>query len=237
LTLLPLVSGEQTESACHEFTWLGKTYDKSGDYRDTIAGGAASGCDSVAILHLTISHEVVKTLTLDLKYNRILMIDRKYLLDNGWTVEELPEVAPEGMVTWYFNAAPIADPKYNQKGYYLTYENGEMLPVGNYSVEVDLDPTGCGKRAVADAVVNYTAVAAPALMPTLAQPGEEIKVLNLDPEQTTVIRIYSTEGLLQGTYTTTGAETYTIKAAEGHGFYLVELSNEGMKSTLRYVVK
>ncbi len=237
LTLLPLVSGEQTESACHEFTWLGKTYDKSGDYRDTIAGGAASGCDSVAILHLTISHEVVKTLTLDLKYNRILMIDRKYLLDNGWTVEELPEVAPEGMVTWYFNNALITDPKYNQKGYYLTYENGETLPVGNYSVELDLDPTGCGKRAVADAVVNYTATAAPALMPTLAQPGEDIKVLNLDPEQTTVIRIYSTEGLLQGTYTTTGAETYTIKAAEGHGFYLVELSNEGMKSTLRYVVK
>ena len=31
--------------------------------------------------------------------------------------------------------------------------------------------------------------------------------------------------------------TFTIKAAGDFGFYLVELSNESLKSTLRYIVK
>ena len=74
-------------------------------------------------------------------------------------------------------------------------------------------------------------------MPSYARPGEDIRIINLNPETETTIRIFSTEGVLQKTYTVRGEETFTIKAAYGQGFYLVELSGEDMKSTLRYIVK
>ena len=81
------------------------------------------------------------------------------------------------------------------------------------------------------------AAPAPALVPTLARPGENISVINLDPNTTTTIRLYTTEGLLQKSFVVSGETTFVIKAADAHGFYLVELSNESLKTTLRYIVK
>ena len=79
---------------------------------------------------------------------------------------------------------------------------------------------------------------APELVPTLARPGEEITVLNLNPDAQTVIRIYSAEGIIQTTYTSVGSSVFRMPAADGHGFYLVEIvSEDEMKSTLRYIVK
>ena len=226
---------------CHEYTWprTGETYYESKTVTFTVEDALACGKiqKTIYTLNLTITHKVVNTLVLDNKFDRILMIDRQQLLDLGWTVDELPEFAPVGLVKWFFNDAELSDPKYNNKGYYLTYEKGDYLPNGKYSAVVDLDPEGCGKKAQGEVTLNHAAAAAPALMPTLAQPGEDIKVLNLDPEQTTIIRVYTTEGLIQGTYTTTGVETFIIKAAADHGFYMVELSNEGLNTTLRYIVK
>ena len=78
---------------------------------------------------------------------------------------------------------------------------------------------------------------APALMPSLARPGEDIKVINLDPDVETTIRIFTAEGSLQRIYTVSGEEHFTIKAARGQGFYLVEVIADNMKSTLRYIVQ
>ena len=71
----------------------------------------------------------------------------------------------------------------------------------------------------------------------MARPGEDIKVINLDPKDETTIRIYSAEGVLQRTFTARDAETFVFRAEYGNGFYLVELSSDSMKSTLRYIVK
>ena len=226
---------------CHEYTWprTGETYYESKTVTFTVEDALACGKiqKTIYTLNLTITEKVVNTLVLDAKFGRILMIDRQQLLNLGWTVDELPEFAPAGLVKWFFNDAELNDAKYNNKGYYLTYEKGETLPNGKYRAVVDTDPEGCGKKAVGEIDINVAPAAAPALMPTLAQPNEDIKVLNLDPEQTTIIRVYTTEGLIQGTYTTTGVETFIIKAAADHGFYMVELSNEGLNTTLRYIVK
>jgi hypothetical protein len=78
---------------------------------------------------------------------------------------------------------------------------------------------------------------APALMPSLARPGEDIKVVNLDPESETAIRIFSADGLLQRVYSTSGEETFTIKAADNNGIYMVELVSDSLRTTLRYIVK
>ena len=87
---------------------------------------------------------------------------------------------------------------------------------------------------------HYTVKAkagAPALLPTLARPGQDIQVINLDPEKRTTIRIFTSDGLLQGTYTADGETSFVIKAADNQGFYLVELSGDSMNTTLRYIVK
>jgi hypothetical protein len=74
-------------------------------------------------------------------------------------------------------------------------------------------------------------------MPSLARPGEDIRVVNLNPEEQTTIRVYTTEGLNKGSYTVRGEESFTLKAGYEHGFYLVEIVSENDKSTLRYIVK
>ena len=63
------------------------------------------------------------------------------------------------------------------------------------------------------------------------------RIVLIDTSNWQVIRIFTTEGLIQRTYTARGEETFTIKAANDHGFYLVELTSGDEKSTLRYIVK
>ena len=49
--------GVETFTACESFTWHGTTYTESTNTATfTISGGAATGCDSVVTLHLTIHH-------------------------------------------------------------------------------------------------------------------------------------------------------------------------------------
>ncbi|MCQ2285627.1 MAG: T9SS type A sorting domain-containing protein [Bacteroidales bacterium] len=51
-------SGEETVKICESYVWPfnGLTYTQSGDYTDTIFGGNSNGCDTMATLHLTITH-------------------------------------------------------------------------------------------------------------------------------------------------------------------------------------
>ena len=95
----------------------------------------------------------------------------------------------------------------------------------------------CGAKGETNHYTIPAPAAVPALMPSLAKPGEDIKVINLDPEKETIIRIYSAEGLMHKTYTVSGESTFIIKAADDYGFYIVELVTDNMKSTLRYIVK
>ena len=74
-------------------------------------------------------------------------------------------------------------------------------------------------------------------MPSLARPGETIRVVNLNPYEETTIRIFTAEGKLQKTYTVTDAESFLMDAGYDNGFYLVELRSNSMKTTLRYIVK
>jgi hypothetical protein len=126
-------------------------------------------------------------------------------------------------------------------GYYYNLPNGDPLPTGYTYYAVVKIPASAGAICGASGTtVKYTIPApagAPALMPSLARPGEDIRVINLDPTVETLIRIYTADGVLQHTYKVQGESSFTIRAATADGFYLVELSGEAMKSTLRYIVK
>ena len=119
------------------------------------------------------------------------------------------------------------------------YPDGSPLVGTFYAVITVTTDADCGFYGrTQDLVLGATASGvAPALAPSIVMPGEDIKVINLDPEKETIIRIFTTEGLIQHTYNVRGQETFTIKAANAHGFYLVELLTGDEKSTLRYIVK
>ena len=119
--------------------------------------------------------------------------------------------------------------------------SGEPLPTGyTYYAVVEIPASEgavCGAKGETEHYTIPAPAGVPALVPSLARPGEEIRIINLDPEIRTNVRIYSADGVLQGQYTVSGQETFAIKAADANGFYMVELSSENLQTTLRYIVK
>jgi hypothetical protein len=203
------------------------------------------GCDSVVDLTVTINVPYQATLSLKAYYgDRIIMINRNEInaISAEWQLDSLGLEHPEYVEWYYISAAGDTthlDNGYDY-GYYYTLESGDPLPAGQYFAKIDLPAVASNPCGAMGQTIVYTvtgAAAAPALVPSLARPGEEVHVINLDPTQETIIRVYTTEGLLHASYKAFGETSYTIKAANDHGFYLVELSNDSMKTTLRYIVK
>ena len=231
--------GPEKDSAkidtCYLYEWKLRGLDTiiydSGIYYHTIDGG--DECDTVVKLDVKIGGKYSAALTLVPKYgNRLLLIHRKEINDNmpGWYLEE----EDTQYVSWY------KDGKFIGNGFYYTKPDGSVLDPGTYYATVDLPSSAGAKCGAFGKTQEHTvsgAMGAPALMPSLARPGEDIQIVNLDPEQTTTIRIYTYEGVVRGSYTVSGQEQFTIKAGSDNGFYLVELISDSYKSTLRYIVK
>ena len=237
LTIYHSESSTEVVDTCNMYTWHGVRYTKTDIYYDTLQ--TVHGCDSICKLDLTITLPYQDTLTLEHYYgDRVIMINRHEINALGWKLDSLDLDHPE-YVKWYRINAP-GDTTFLDNGYYYTLTSGEPLPAGTYYAVIDIEPTGgarCGAKGVTEEYTVKGAAPAPALMPSLARPGQDIRIVNLNPMVQTNVRIYSADGLVQGSYTVSGEESYAIKAAGTTGFYLVELYNEGMKSTLRYIVK
>ena len=193
--------------------------------------------DSIVYLSLKLTNPATMDLIAIAKYgNRLLLINRHDFLKKGFETE--PIYAPGGAVkVEWFNAKDPEHPV--AEGYSYNNPDGSPLVGTFYAVITVTTDADCGFYGrTQDLVLGATASGvAPALAPSIVMPGEDIKVTNLDPEKETLIRIYTTEGLIQHTYNVRGQETFTIKAANAHGFYLVELLTGDEKSTLRYIVK
>ena len=225
-------------TVCNYYKWEDSVYIKSTEPIDSVIYlGGALKADSIAYLKLTVNKPYNDTLELVSKYgDRLLMINRT--LFNTLLEDTLDLIDDTILVSWYRVANPTDE--FLGYGYYYCKPNGDVLDPGTYFAVVEIPPTGgapCGSKG---STVPYTVkggAAAPALVPSLARPGQNVQVVNLDPEQTTVIRLFTTEGVLQNAYTVSGQTSFTIKASDAHGFYLVELSNDSMKTTLRYIVK
>ena len=225
-------------TVCNSFLWEDSLYIKSTEPVDSVIypGGALLG-DSIAYLKLQVNNPHNDTIGIVAKFgDRLLMINRNEI--NTLLADTLDLEKDTGLVSWYMVATP--EDKFMGYGYYLCMPNGEVLNPGTYYAEIVIpakEGEVCGATATTKPYTVGGVAAAPALMPSLARPGEDIRVVNLDPEQSTLIRIYTTEGLLQSSYRVSGQTDFIIKAADAIGFYLVELSNENMKTTLRYIIK
>ena len=198
------------------------------------------GCDSLVKLDVTIRVPYLTTLDLIHKFgDRLLMINRNQINKiDGWQLDSLDVDHPE-YVSWY-KENPAGEDEFLTYGYSYSMPNGDPIPAGTYYAVVNIPGKGgnCGAIGTTEHYTVKGTSQAPELVPTLARPGEEITVLNLNPDAQTVIRIYSAEGIIQTTYTSVGSSVFRMPAADGHGFYLVEIvSEDEMKSTLRYIVK
>jgi hypothetical protein len=229
---------------CNIFNWVeaDTAIITSGTY--THVFNTVHGCDSVVTLNVVVNAPQYEDLPAVAKYkNRLLVLNRDSINRlPGWA-NVLDSLSNAGEVKWYkmVGTAPdITKDEVVGDGYY--YHNAELTSlVGTYYAAVMIaagdgatcDHIGRTSLLVCEALTS----AAPALMPTLARPGEDIKVINLDPDTETVIRVFTADGLLQKAYTVSGEDTFTLKAAYDNGFYLVELISDDMKHTLRYIVK
>lgn len=234
-----------TTAYCNMYKWeaADTIITNSGSYYHTFTN--RHKCDSVVRLVVKINVPYVDTLDVKAYYGyRVIMINRNQI-NNLWEniqLDSLDTEHPE-YVLWYkmLGAAPDSTDTKVGKGYYYTLANGAPLPAGDkYYAVLDIPAASadfCGARGISRVITIGASSAAPALVPSLSKPGEDIQVINLNPEEKTTIRIYTAEGLLQRTYTSYGEESFTIKAANDFGFYLVELSSDNLKTTLRYIVK
>ena len=229
-----------TVKRCNQYRWeaIDSLIITTGTYTHVFK--TTEGCDSVVTMPVEIAIPYEANLSLIHKFgDRLLMINRNEInAIDGWYLDSLGIEHPE-YVVWY-----EIDPNGNEKkvgeGYYYSLASGEPLPAGyTYYAVITIPATdgNCGTEGKTQQYTIPVSAGVPALVPSYARPGEDIRIINLNPEKETTIRIFSTEGVLQKTYTVRGEETFTIKAAYGQGFYLVELSGEDMKSTLRYIVK
>lgn len=240
LTILPDETKSMDKEACFFYEWSLSDLDTiiydGGTYTHKIVAGEYD-CDTVVTLTLKIEGKYSTTLKMYSKYgDRLLMIDRRDINENmpGWRLEE----DETDLVQWYKESTP--KDIFLGYGFYYTKSDGSVLDAGTYYAIVELpasEGAKCGARGETNHWVVKGASPAPALMPSLARPGEDIRVVNLNPEEQTTIRVYTTEGLNKGSYTVRGEESFTIKAGYEHGFYLVEIVSENDKSTLRYIVK
>ena len=230
-----------TEPVCNSYYWseADTTITKSGTYTHVFQN--QYGCDSVVTFTVTINMPYVDTLEVRSYYgNRIIMINRNQI-DSipGWHLDSLHNDHPE-YVKWHYIDLSGKDTELKPYGYYYTLASGEPLPAGKYYaiVEIPAAPgVPCGAFGRTEIITIGAAAPAPALVPSLARPSQDIQVINLDPEVETTIRVFSTDGILQKVLTSKGHTDCTIKAADAIGFYLVEIVSDDMKSTLRYMVK
>ncbi len=162
---------------------------------------------------------------------RLLTVDVKYIKDTLG----LEIVADE--VTWYLENG--ANDIEQGKGFYLTTEDGEPLPAGQYYAQINYQGKTAGKcdMVLRTIILVVETQVGPSLAPTVAQPNELIRLLNLDASVVSTISIYSSTGQQLESFQIKDANETSFKAAHVAGYYIVEVQTESGKVSLRYVVK
>lgn len=241
-------AGTQETTICpgDSYEWNGVIYDAAGVYTTTLTN--AAGCDSVATLVLSIQDPDNDAAEYDnvaavSKYgNRLLLFNlNAFSARYGWT-------PAEAEVTWFkvvgtMDAAADAiagagDDMKVGTGFYYNEEDGAAVSGQYYAlVEHVLEGDPCASLWRTVILTTEPAQNAPQLLPTIASPNADLRVLNLNPANVTEIRVYNTTGEVVATYTASQATEFMFKAAAMPGYYMVEVLGEGDKVTLRYIVK
>ncbi len=122
-------------------------------------------------------------------------------------------------------------------GYY--YTTGEKL-TGAYYAVIDMEPVQedlCG-ATLRSVTITCTSEATPvSIAPSMVAPGEDVVISGLNPAETYTLDIYNLTGVLVESREVTGVATYTIKAQDVTGYYMLNVKDAIESTTLRYIVK
>jgi hypothetical protein len=175
--------------------------------------------------------------------DRLLIIDLKHIENTyHWTVAEED-------VTWYYvvdemddyaDPAAVKNDSVLGHGYYYNEATGNPVKPGVYYARIThtaSSASDCDGVLQTVLLTCVTSNVAPALVPTIAEPEELIRLINLNPAEVSTITVFSSTGENLGTYQTSNTDEMTFNAARQAGFYLVELVTESGKVSLRYIVK
>ena len=181
-------------------------------------------------------------LPVESKYgHRVLLLNLNAILaTHGWTPE------PEE-VKWYrvvndldVYGEPGDDEFTGVTGHYFNYVDASVMSGQYYALIVHNTvehPDECELYMRTEVITCSTNGIAPRLLPNVARPNENMKLVDLNPEEITEIRVYSTTGELMDTYVADQVAEFIIKAAQVSGYYMVDVETQNNKVTLRYVVK
>ena len=226
--------------------WNGEWYYEADSYPVTLTN--ENGCEYTATLNLyipdpenTISYDHVPAIS---KYGNRLLAINLHAIDSmfGW-------VPSESDVQWFKvvgevdKATDALDPSKGDddpvgNGYYYTFFDGSSLADDYYALILhDMVEGDCEEILRTTILSSSVSESAPQLVPTIASPNADLRLLNLNPSAVTEIRVYNTTGDLQAVHTASEVADFMFKAATTSGYYMVEVQSDGEKVTLRYIVK
>ena len=238
LTEATICPGESME-------WNGYTYNEAGEY--TAIVDDEHGCDRVDTLRLSIP-DPENTLSYDnlpavSKYGHRLLVINLNAIDSifGW------EPAEED-VQWFKVVGDVdvaldalngrGDDVRVATGHYYTLPEGSVLPDEYYAlIEHAMVSGECDEIMRTTILTSSVTSSTPQLLPTVARPSSDIRLLNLNPSAVTEIRVYTAAGELLNVYNSSSASEFLFKTATLPGYYMVEVQTDGDHVTLRYIVK
>ena len=170
-------------------------------------------------------------------YGNRLLIVNKHAIDSiyGWDIKPAD-------VVWYSMTGAAPDVAVDESVHTGLYYTADEAFAGKYYARIthqSVNASDCG-GILRTVVLTCTAAAnslSPQLIPTVAHPAEQMRLLNLNAATVTEIRVYNTSGELQSSYTSAEATEFLFRAAHSAGYYLVDVVTEDSKVTLRYIVK
>jgi len=176
-------------------------------------------------------------------YDWLLMVNVRAINNMGYYI------SPQN-VTWYrvvgepddmHNVFPQDDQVIIRDSYYLTLDKN-LQGTGSYYAVVDV---ANAQGMLCDGlmrtvIINYSGSSQSnrlALMPTIALPNQQLKIVGLNPNETTTIQIYSTAGQLVRTMICEGETQYLFAAEQVAGCYHVRISSLTVSQVIKYLVK
>lgn len=176
-------------------------------------------------------------------YDWLLMLNVTAINELGY------HFAPEN-VTWYRvqgDVDALTDTRRDDilvgTGYYLTLEKN-LRGTGDYYAVVDVSATASGMLCtdlMRSVIVHYSGEEEHArhisLQPNVTFPAQTVRLVGLDPMESTDILIYDAMGRLITTYRISGETYYSMPAPSAQGYFLVRALSPTCQSTLPLLVQ
>ena len=177
--------------------------------------------------------------------------DRIFLLDLNDFKERFDWTPEPELVSWYKVVGEVdlsseigtgadADIKVGTGHYYSTLD-GSVIESGDYYAFIKLEevvhPDDCHTTMRSLILSSAVETLSPQLVSNVVSSGDNLRLINLDADENTEVRVYNMMGELIDTYVVDQLSEFVFNAAHTAGYYLVEVRTANAKTTLRYIVK